>query len=82
MKNCTSRMIQCGALLAFAVGLAVPVSHAEDLVLDRDTTLDPKHTYGKIVVTASNITVDGKGAWLIGGKEGEPKSFQGVAVHA
>jgi parallel beta-helix repeat protein len=80
--NCTRRMIQCGALLAFAVGLAVPIVHAGDLVLDRDTTLDPKHTYGKIIVTASNITIDGKGAWLIGAKEGDPKSFHGVAVAA
>jgi len=57
-------------------------AHAEDLVITQNTTLDPGRTYGRIVIRASNVTVDGRGAWLIGAKEGNPKDFKGTAVAA
>ncbi len=47
-----------------------------------DTTLDPQKTYGSLVIKASNVTIDGHGAWLIGAREGNPKGFKGVAISA
>jgi parallel beta-helix repeat protein len=52
------------------------------LEITKDTTLDPAKTYGPIVIKASNITVDGRGAWLVGATAGDPKNFKGVAVSA
>ncbi|MFO0805837.1 MAG: right-handed parallel beta-helix repeat-containing protein [Gemmataceae bacterium] len=51
------------------------------LEITKDTTLDPAKTYGRIVVKASDITIDGKGAWLVGG-EGNPKTFKGIGIEA
>ena len=55
---------------------------AAELEIDRDTTLDPGKTYGRIVIKASNITVDGRGVWLVGASSGDPTSFQGTAIVA
>ena len=44
--------------------------------------LDPAKTYGPIVIKASNITLDGRGAWVIGARKGDPKDFKGVGVSA
>src|SRR4051812_49387308 len=52
------------------------------LVLTESTQLDPAKTYSRIVIKASNITIDGKGAWLIGATEGKPKDFKGTAIEA
>jgi parallel beta-helix repeat protein len=52
------------------------------LEITADTTLDPQKTYGPVVVKKSGITIDGRGAWLIGAKEGNPKEFKGVAISA
>ncbi|RPI85090.1 MAG: PKD domain-containing protein, partial [Planctomycetaceae bacterium] len=52
------------------------------LEITADTELDPARTYGAIVIKASNVTLDGKGAWLIGPGQGDPKSFTGRAVFA
>ncbi len=55
---------------------------ADPCEVTRDTTLDPKKTYGPIVVKAANITIDGQGAWVVGATEGNPKEFKGVGVLA
>lgn len=47
-----------------------------------DMTLDPQKTCGPIVIKKSNVTIDGRGAWLIGVEEKNPKEFKGVAVSA
>ncbi len=47
-----------------------------------DLTLDSQKTYGPIVIKKSGVTIDGRGAWLVGAKEGNPKEFKGVAVSA
>jgi parallel beta-helix repeat protein len=52
------------------------------LEVSQDTVLDPNRTYGRIVITKSNVTLDGRGAWLIGNTETKPKEFRGVAVSA
>lgn len=50
------------------------------LEVTSDITLDPAKTYGAIVVKKSGVTIDGKGAWLIGSTKGAPKGFKGTAV--
>lgn len=46
-----------------------------------DLTLDPAQTYdAPLVIKASNITIDGRGAWLVGAKGGNPKTFTGAAI--
>ena len=52
----------------------------EPLVITRSTQFDAQRTYTRIVVKASNITIDGNGAWLIGASAGEAKTFKGVAI--
>ena len=49
------------------------------LELSGDTVLDPGRAYGGIVIKASNITIDGRGAWLIGKQDGKAKDFTGTA---
>lgn len=63
--------------------LTSPVSAETErapLEITKDTTLDPAKTYGPIVIKASNVTVDGRGAWLIGSKDGKAKDFKGTAI--
>src|SRR5262245_52921874 len=48
----------------------------------RDMVLDPHKTYGPIVLKASNVTLDGRGAWLVGAKQGDPSQFKGTAISA
>src|SRR4029079_10351159 len=61
--------------------LASALLHAADLEITRDTTLDPQQTYGKLIIKASNVTLDGRGAWLVGSK-GEPRTFKDAAITA
>lgn len=60
-----------------------PAAAAEPpLEITGSVSLDPKRTYGPIVIKSSNITIDGRGASLIGAREGSPKNFKGVGVSA
>ncbi len=52
------------------------------LEVTSSTTLDPERTYGQIIVKASDVTIDGRGAWLVGAEEGEPNTFHGTAIVA
>lgn len=52
------------------------------LEVSNDTVLDPNRTYGRLVIKASDITIDGRGAWLIGSQDGDPAKFTGTAVLA
>jgi len=55
------------------------------LEVTSDITLDPDVTYGAIVVRASDVTIDGNGAWLLGTTEpnpGDAKGFRGAAITA
>ncbi len=61
---------------------AAPPTAGDILEISQDTTLDPQRSYGRILVTASNITIDGHGAWLIGPGQDQPTSFQQTAVSA
>jgi parallel beta-helix repeat protein len=76
----------------FAVGLLLSsVAAAQDpekpdprpaLEITQDTSLDPAKTYGPIVIKASNITIDGRGAWVVGARQGDPKDFKNVGIAA
>ncbi len=50
--------------------------------MTKDTTLDPKKSYGRLIVKASNVAIDGKGAWVIGIDGGNPKTYKGIGIEA
>lgn len=52
------------------------------LEVTKSIKLDPKKTYGAIRIAASDIVVDGQGAWLVGESAGPPKNFKGTAISA
>lgn len=64
------------------LAVVVPVFAQEPLTIEADTTLDPARVYGPIVIKASNVTIDGRGARVVGSTTGDPKSFHGVGVAA
>ncbi len=47
-----------------------------------DVRLDPTRTYGRIVIKASGITLDGAGARILGAVGGDPKTFRGIGIEA
>lgn len=74
-----------GAILTLSLGRAVGQLSPQQpaiLEIDRDVTLDPKKTYGRIIIKASRITIDGQGAWLIGNPGGKPNTLTGTAIEA
>ena len=52
------------------------------LEITKDTVLEAGKVYGAIVIKASNVKIDGNGAWVVGAKEGNPKTFKGVGISA
>ena len=52
------------------------------LEITKDTVLDPATIYGRIVIKQSGITIDGRGAWVIGASHADPKDYQDVGVSA
>lgn len=69
------------AFLALAL-LTPGIAGAETLAITEDTTLDPGVEYGPIVVKASGVTIDGRGALISGPGGASPKEFRGVAISA
>ena len=65
-----------------SVAMAADTDDSQPLVITQDTVLDPAKTYSQIVIKASGITIDGRGAWLVGAKQGATKDFQRVAIAA
>ncbi len=82
------RTIRNGFLSSFILGATwgAQVYGGEVLEITRDTVLDRHKSYGAIVIKASNLTIDGRSAWLIGPaagkKEPRPDDFLGVAIRA
>jgi parallel beta-helix repeat protein len=86
------RLLACDIrswVTAILLGGSLPsglVCAGDALVIARDAVLDPGQTYGRIEIRASNVTLDGRGAWLLGPaatKENpRPADFQGVAIVA
>jgi parallel beta-helix repeat protein len=64
------------------LSLMASAAASEPLVLDTDTSLDPGRTYGALEIRASGITIDGKGAWIVGATDGDPKDYKGVGISA
>lgn len=71
------------ASLVLVLGLH-QVSAAETSILEitKDTVLDPGKTYGAIVIKASNIRIDGRGAWVLGTTNANPATLKGVGIQA
>jgi hypothetical protein len=42
--------------------VSVHASNPSELIITESTTLDPNQTYSRIIIKASKITLDGKGA--------------------
>jgi parallel beta-helix repeat protein len=82
------RLLRSIALFAsFVTTSTAAALRADDaLEIARDTVLDPQRTYSAIVIKASNVTIDGQGAWLLGPasqKTGPSSSdFRGAAISA
>ncbi|MBC7819757.1 MAG: right-handed parallel beta-helix repeat-containing protein [Planctomycetaceae bacterium] len=57
---------------------------SESVALDirQDTRLDPDKVYESLVIKASNITIDGRGAWIVGEKDQPSNKLKGVAIRA
>jgi len=68
--------------VAVAFGDTGAASAGATTEITRDTTLDPGKTYGAIVIKASNVTIDGRGAAIIGARDGNPKDFKGIGISA
>ena len=66
----------CAARMCAAADQPPPGGPAEAAVFEitQDTVLDPAKTYGRLVIQASGITVNGRGAWLIGPGRACPKT--------
>jgi len=64
------------------LGTSLPLTAADRPVLEisADTVLDPDTIYGPIVVKASGITLDGRGAVLVGAESDDPKTFTGTGL--
>ena len=84
VSRMSSRFVAFVSLLAVSSPLPAAAAEKEPPVLEitQDTVLDPAKTYGRIVIKASGMTVDGRGAWLVGATQGEPKTFKHTAVSA
>ena len=83
--NASLNWITRHTLLVSIIGtllLSNAESHATDLIVTRDTKLDPNQTYGRIIIKASNVTLDGRGAWLIGPEEDSSSEFKQTAITA
>lgn len=57
-------------------------SKAFALEITQDTRLDPDKVYGSLVIKESNITIDGRGAWIVGAKDQPGNKLKGVAILA
>ncbi|MCY2991562.1 MAG: right-handed parallel beta-helix repeat-containing protein [Planctomycetota bacterium] len=90
MKSCFWNHVVVFAAIVSALTLAssglgaeaVAVSEQPPWEIHQDTVLDPAKTYGRIVIRASHITIDGRGARIVGATAGNPREFQGVAISA
>ena len=81
-----SRTWLLGALGAVLAAVAMARAQAACYRRPAAARDHPRHraragkTYGPIVIKASNITLDGRGAWVIGATQGDPKTYTGVGI--
>ena len=69
-------------LLLAAACIVAPAAAADRPLLEitADTVLDPTVTHGGLVIRASDVTIDGRGALVLGAEEGDPKDFTGTGI--
>ncbi len=72
-------MCLCGAQADLQASSA---DEPDVLIITEDTQLDPQREYGRLEIRASDITIDGRGARLIGKRDGDPREFEGTAILA
>ena len=86
VRACASYLVGALFLTAAFAWQGSPAAHAAEalppLEITKDTVLDPAKSYGRLVIKASNITLDGRGAWIIGATRGDPKDYKEVGVSA
>jgi parallel beta-helix repeat protein len=73
------RVLSCLIVVAISSNVA---RAQEPIRISENTTLDPAKTYGRIVIERSNIVIDGRGAKIVGARDGSPKSFKGIGIAA
>ena len=82
-RRAVGTIAACGVLIAVQI-LCVAQEDVKPqisvLEISHSIKLDPKTTYGAIVVTASDLVIDGQGVWLIGDAVGPAKGFKGTAI--
>ncbi len=66
--------------IVFAAGLGAPAQQPTEITAD--VTLDPAKTYGPLLIKASRVTIDGRGAWVVGATTGPAKGFKGDGIQA
>lgn len=76
------RLFVCTLAATIGVSQRAPADEPRTLIVERDTTLDPERNYSNIVIKASDVTIDGRGAWLVGAAGGDPKEYRGTAISA
>ena len=87
-RTSTFRALRRATIASVVLTTIGPLSlrASEVLEITRDTVLDPGKSYGAIAITASGVTVNGRGAWLLGPATAKaapnPGDFQGVAIRA
>ena len=67
-------------LASVAADDATKVEARPTMEVTSNVVLDPARTYGSIVVKKSGVTIDGRGAWLVGATSGPTKQFRGTAI--
>lgn len=77
MRSSRSSLLVACLLTTMIVTASAP---AEDIT--QDTPLDPGKTYGSLVIKASNITIDGRGATIAGDEDLPGNKRKGVAILA
>ena len=69
----------------FWQGSTSPTQAAETppvLQITKDTVLDPAKSYGRIVIRTSNVTLDGRGASVIGATKGDTTTYKQIGIFA
>jgi len=77
-----TRRVTIRLLLAAMIGAPPLLAMDAPREITGDTTLDPAKVYGALVIKASNITIDGRGATIQGASGGDPKTYQGTGISA
>lgn len=79
-------MISCARLALLGMACLWPAhvwaEGAEALEITGDTALDPNRTYSRLIIRASNVTVDGRGAVVLGARDSDPARFTGTGILA